>query len=35
MKNPLLTVKGTLISGFIILAVPVGVIRIYYEFIAA
>ena len=34
MTNPLLTVKGTLISGFIILIVLVGVIRIYYEFIA-
>ena len=34
MTNPLLTVKGTLISGFIILAVLVGAIRFYYEVIA-
>ena len=34
MTNPLLSVKGTLISCFIILAVLVGVILIYYEFIA-
>ena len=34
MTNPLLSVKGTLISGFIILAVLVGVSLINYEFIA-
>ena len=34
MKNPLLSVKGTLISGVVILIALVAVIRIYYEFIA-
>ena len=30
MKNPLNTVTGTLISGFVILGVIIGAIRLYY-----
>ena len=34
MKNPLLSVTGTLVSGVIITIAIVALIRIYYEFIA-
>jgi hypothetical protein len=29
MKNPLDTVKGTLIAGFVLLGVAIGIIRIF------